>query len=647
MRTAQWLGRSHRRAHASGGKPTWVVPRATTAFFVLVFIVFTCVEPYLAAVNNPNENTRTYMTMAIVENHTFRLDEIVVRQGWVGDLGRAAVRVPPPPAVPGNPPIPTLRPMFFDPWVRGNETEVKAYISVKAPAMSYFGVPFYWAFTKIAPRFGHLVPTDKSTPVERAWWLRGATITLRVFTVQLPCFFFLVWFERWLRRTTDDIVLRLTAVAAVGLGSNFLAYALMFVSHATSAVAAFMAFGLILSARLDSLGESRERTARTGFAVGLLIGMLPLLEYTAVPVAVLLGIYGITTFWRPRQLLAFILGGLIDVAALSFYQARACEGWANPCPKFAEGYTWLQSKTFGFGRPSAAFLKDASLSHSSGFFGMSPYMWLGVLAIPFGLVVTYGTSLERRERRMATLIWVSSMVALWIFVSAASNPHGGWSIGPRYLGAAPPFFAFGAVLALERISQRSRTWRLIARATAGGLAVAGAAEVGLVSIVYNTVSETTARPLSQFALPLARAGFVPHHLGELVGLPSTAFWYVVAGCLVAAVLLAAAWPARDTAWSWTFRVVGVMAVAAYGLGPAFAPIPPEEPNDARFPGYVASIWEPPTRDRMTKLREEAEKPGNLKPCNWFKIADLETALGMMGEAAREEHRATVPRAKCP
>ena len=57
-----------------------MVPRATTAFFVLVFIVFTCVEPYLAAVNNPNENTRTYMTMAIVENHTFRLDEIVVEE---------------------------------------------------------------------------------------------------------------------------------------------------------------------------------------------------------------------------------------------------------------------------------------------------------------------------------------------------------------------------------------------------------------------------------------------------------------------------------------------------------------------------------------------------------------------------------------
>lgn len=648
MPIGRWLGRPHRRTRASGGAAGWVVPRATTAFFVLAFIVFTCVEPYLANVNNPNENSRTYLTMAIVEHHTFHLDDIVERQGWVGDLGRVSEKQEP--VEPGpNAPAKGLKPprsLRLDPRLVQNQAQSMFYMSVKAPATSYFGVPFYWAFTKIAPHFGHKLPTELSPPADRAWWLRAVTFTLRLFTVQLPCFTFLVWFERWLRRSTGDIVLRLTAVSAVAFGSNFLAYALMFVSHATSAVAAFACFGLAMRARLDSLGEPRERSMYTAFVVGLLAGMVPLLEYTALPVGIILALYGLATFWRPRQLVLYVLGGLLDVAGLTFYQARACETWKTPCPKFAEGYAWLHTKGYGFGKPSWSFLKDASLSHSSGFFGMSPFMWLGLLVIPFGLFTAYGTPFERRERRIATVVWLASMTALWIFVSAASNPHGGWSIGPRYLGAAPPFFAFGAVVALEHIGRRSRSWRVVARASAGGLALAGVAQVGLVSIVYNTISDTTLRPLAKFALPLARAGFVPYHAGDLVGWKSATFWYVVAACMFGASILAAAWPARDTAWSWTLRMAGVMAVATFALLPAFKPLDPAEANDVRFPSYVASVWEPPGRDRLTKLREVAERQLNGPQCLWYKISDLEEGLGMLGEALRDARRSGLPRARC-
>jgi len=626
MRKPRWLGRPHLRAEASGARRSWVVPRLTTAYFALVFVVFTCVEPYLAPVNNPNENTRTYLTMAIVEQHTFHLDKIVARQGWVGDLGRAAEHpVPPTAAGAVKPPkiehAPVRGSGIFDPRLGGIAMDEKFYMSVKAPAMSYAGVPFYWAFTKIAPRFGHRVPTDAATPVERAWWLRAATFTLRFFTVQLPCFAFLVWFERWLRRTTDDSVLRLSAVSAVAFGSNFLAYALMFVSHATCAIAAFMAFGITLAARLDSQGDVRRRRSSTAFSVGLLIGLVPLLEYTAVPVAIFLGLYALFTFWRPRQLFAFAFAGGLSVAG-------------------------LQTKTFGFGKPSGAFLKDASLSHSSGFFGMSPFMWLGLLAIPFALFATFGTRFERRERRIATAVWIVAMISLWVFVSSASNPHGGWSIGPRYLGAAPPFFAFGAALALERISRRGRKWRVVSRAAAGGLAIASAAQVGFVSMVYNTVTETTARPLARFALPLAWAGYVPHHAGELVGWASPAFWYFAAGCLFAGAVLAATWPARDTPWSWTLRFVGVIGFATIGLLPAFAPLDPKDPNDVHFPAYLASIWEPPGRDRLTKTRIEAERENSARPCLWYRVADYELGLGMAVEAARDAKRATIPRERC-
>ena len=62
-------------------------------FFALLFVVFTCIYPYIGALNNPNENVRTYMTMAIVEQHTFRIDQIVQRHGWVNDMAAAPDKV--------------------------------------------------------------------------------------------------------------------------------------------------------------------------------------------------------------------------------------------------------------------------------------------------------------------------------------------------------------------------------------------------------------------------------------------------------------------------------------------------------------------------------------------------------------------------
>ena len=47
-----------------------------------------CVFPYLRAVNNPNEFTRVYTLMSLVESRTFRIDEQVQTWGWTNDMAR-------------------------------------------------------------------------------------------------------------------------------------------------------------------------------------------------------------------------------------------------------------------------------------------------------------------------------------------------------------------------------------------------------------------------------------------------------------------------------------------------------------------------------------------------------------------------------
>jgi len=386
--------------------------RATRLFFVLVAVVYTCIYPYMAWVNNPNENARTYMTMALVEEHSFQTDRIVERHGWTNDMATV------PPRTPGESPH---------------------RYSVKAPAISYAGVPVYWVFTKVAPLFGHPVPTRMSPVEERAFWLRASTFVLRLFAVQLPSFLFLVFFERYLRRISPDPVFRLSAVAALGLGSNYLAYSLMFVSHALCGVAAFTSFAITEAERARA-PTSRERRVSRAFWAGFFAGLATLFEYHALPVSFLLALYALSAFWRPTRLLALAAGGAIDVALLMFFQWRAFGSPFKPGHQMLDDPGLLQKHhqgIYGVSMPDWDALRDLVLSDAFGFFGTSPFMWLGLLAIPFGLFLSRGTRRERRHRRASTFVWLLTMLVFFLTASAAAVWRGGWTIGPRLLGAAP------------------------------------------------------------------------------------------------------------------------------------------------------------------------------------------------------------------
>ncbi len=614
------LGRTWRRLGTHGA--TWHAPRTVTVFFALAFVAFTCVFTYLPFINNPNENVRTYMTMALVEEHTLRIDKIVERFGWVNDMARAPDK---------------------------KTGEFHLY-SVKAPAVSYAGVPVYWLFWKLAPHFGHPVPDARSSAEQHLWWFRNATLVLRLFTVELPCFAFLVWFERWLRRTTTrDTVLRLSAVAAAGLGTNYLAYSNMFASHAPFAIAAFGSFAVTTEERARFPNDPRKRRLSRAFVAGLLAGLATLLEYHALPVSVGLALYALTAFRRPTRLLSFGLGAAVCAGVLMLFQWRAYGNPLTPGHKMSENPAFaaaLSQGLYGIRLPSASVFRDISVSRTYGFFGTSPFMWLGLLAIPFALFRSYGTRRERRLRRTATLGWLLIMLLLFLTVSAAINWRGGWTVGPRYLGAAPPFFAFGALCALEKIGRRSRTLRLFARALAGGAAIASVVQTGVVSLMLNAIQETVTRPLPQLVIPLARTGFVPHHAAELFGWMAPTFWYFVLACLLLAALVAAFGPGDDRIVPWLLRFPIAGVVACLAVWPAFSPPPPDEPLDKGAIPFFQQIWDPPNRDFIHRTREEAERYGTRRPCLWYHLADLERISQLDAQAAMDERRAGAPRSVC-
>lgn len=614
-------------------------PRAKTTFavrffFALCILPMFLVFPYWAQMNNPNENVRTMMTMAIVEHHTFCVDKIVERFGWTNDLARV-------PGALGHP----MRP---EQAAALGVTEAH-YFSVKAPATSYAGVPVYWVFSRaLAPRLGHRFPDAHTKFDDVVWWLRAATWAVRLGAVQLPCFLFLIFFERFLRGITSDATLRLAAVAAAGLGTNYLAYTQMFASHATFAVAAFASFA-ITEREWRTRRLSEHRRANKAFLAGFFAAWATHLEYHALPVSVILTFFAACVFWRPKKLALLALGGMLHAGAMMFFQWRAYGTPFMPGHKMVENAQFAAEHhegLFGIKMPTLDAFGSLSISPAFGFFGMSPYMALGLLAIPLGLVWARGLPHERRVRRVSTFVWLLAMGSLWAIMSGAIEWRAGWTIGPRYLGAAPPFFAFGATCALEHLSRHAL--RNVWRGLAAGLALAGVLSVGYVGLVINTLppSQIT-RPLVQFAWPLTRVGFVPHHVGEWFGWTTPTLWYLCAAAMLATTVVAAvaapAGPVRMVA-----RMVCFAVGLRLGMIPALGDARPIEgtvgPID--LGGWMAG-WEPSGRDYISTARIVAERQGPRGPCAWHRLAALERAVGQEAQAKADEAHATAPATACP
>jgi hypothetical protein len=606
-----------------GGERDLSTRRATRLFFALAFVPMFLVFPYLRALNNPNEYVRVFTTMSLVEQKTFSIDAEVAAFGWVNDMAR----------------------------VKKDDGQDHYYM-VKAPGVVYAAVPGYWLFSKLGHALGHHFPSAQDGEQERMWWLRWSTWACRMTAVQLPCFIFLIWFERYLRLYTRDTSLRLTAVAAAGLGTNYLAYVHMFASHALFAASAFVSFAIALDELRRSRGARRRRTWHA-FWCAWFASACVMLEYHALFVAVILCLFGIAVFWRPQNALAFVAGGLTNVLLVMFFHWRAYNNPLTPGHQMLETQKFAvehQTGLWGVVWPTWDHVTALSFNPGFGLFGTSPYLTIGLLAIPFALLWPKAPSRRaRRVLRVGTAVWLLCMATLLAVNAGIIEWRAGWSIGPRYQGAAPPFYAFGAVCALESIARRGRWWRTFARAMAGGLAVASVVSIGVVGIVIHTLPPEVERPFAEIALPLIRSGFVPHHLAEWVGWTSTTFWYFALGCLLAAPLFASLVVCRERIALYLARVAGFALFLYGGMLPAFTP--PDGASSIVVPSTVAwfmSMWEPAGRDRLTELREEAERYGARRPCLWYKLAHLERAAALVQQAIADERRANgALRDKCP
>ena len=669
-------------------RPAW-----HTIFFLFVFLPMLTVFPYIRAINNPNEFSRVYTVMALVESSSFRIDEQVATWGWTNDLAH----------------------------VPGNEDHLDHYYMVKAPGLVYPALAGYWIFSKvIAPATGkhypgvwggHWKPDPQATPVnatieEKNWWLQMATWSMRLSASNIPCFLFLLWFERYLRNFTADASIRYSAVTACGLGTNYLAYTHMYASHSQYAAVAFLAFALTETEMRRSRGDPLQMRPWRAYLAGFCTSAAVTLEYHALFMTVLMTLFAVFVFWRPfsavawaiglvpplrrirnliplgtsvnpTRVLAFGLGGLTNIPHMMYFHWTA---FGNP---LTPGHQSIENQNFkaihhtglwGIEWPSWEHVKPLMLDPSFGFLGMSPYMWIGLVGVLLVLISPYGPPSFRRYLRVSSVAWALFM-ATAIGVNAGFVVwRAGWTVGPRYLVVCAPFFAFGAAVALERFAHRHRTRRAMARGLGGGLALASVLAIGTVGLLYDTLPDAIPPPFAHFAVPMMRLGLVPHHIGEWFGWNTITLWYIACGAMLLCPFVAAfALPTGERRQDKALRTLAFVCAGAAGMVPQLVPpsfhnpyddifitadtrvdahAPPAPPLFVLDPSMqgVGLAMEPPGRDRLTKYRDEAESLGTRGrgPCLWYRVATLEHVAGQEAKSQRAEAKAkaVLPREKC-
>lgn len=448
----------------------------TLVVLALCAFVYLFVFPHYPRINNPNENVRLYMTAALVEEGSYRIDSMRARWGWVND---AAVR-------------------------EGH------YYSVKAPGTSFLGVPGYALYRALAG--------DRFDRTEALW-------ASRVTGSILPTLLFLFFFHRWLGRRTAHPPLRDLVFLSVAFGSVLLGYAYLFASHATVAACAFGAFMVLYEAR------RRQDTGWLAAAsAGLLAAAATLFEYPALLASVLLSGYALFAIRPWSRLTGFVAGALVPTLAMMHFQWRA---FGSP---FRPGHLYVENPAFRAGHEEGFFgattvhpeaLHALAFDYRLGLFALSPLL---LLAAPGFLRL-----LARRSDRLDALVALAISGAMYLAICSMNIWHAGWSIGPRYLTLLIPFLAWAALAALDSLAAR---WPSLATTVALGGALTGFVAAGVPSLYYPHLPPGLDRPLPQLFRVLIAHDYAPHNALQFLGIYGTVSMVPVAITLVLAIVLA-------------------------------------------------------------------------------------------------------------
>lgn len=446
-------------ARPSGAR-AWGAPRSRQLawwHFIIFAVVYVYAFPYFDKLRNANEMPRILMTKAMVDHHVFNLDKV---QGELFTRSDTSI-APNGHIYPNKPPGPSL-----------------------------LAVPVY-AVCKLF----------------HGTSLRAVTWAFRVTVVTLPSLLFLPLFYRFSRRFGTDEPSRRAALVAYALGSQAMPYALLFMSHALTAVFAGAAF---VSAVALVRGGTRRRIGAAlwvGFACSVAVSM----DYQSALPSLVIGLY-VVAFSRRRvaNVVLMALGALPIAAFLAYYHHVAYGGVLKTGYSYAVD-TALKNGFMGLVGPTWVSFVNTVLLPSNGLLVLAPWVVLALV----GMVVA-AVNRDVRRRCGAEVLACAVILFADILMLSSLVPYmsrSGWAVGPRYMTLAMPFVAWLAVIGLEA-AKRNRVTHVLSLSLV------------LASVVIFVVGGSTfphwpdrlLNPLYDLVFPLLGRGYAVHSLGTAVGL---------------------------------------------------------------------------------------------------------------------------------
>jgi hypothetical protein len=230
----------------------------------------------------------------------------------------------------------------------------------------------------------------------------------------------------------------LVAALALGLGSPAWAYATLLLGHALAAGCLAAAFAGALALR--ECGSPRK-DRWLSLLVGVACGWAVATEYPAGPAAVVVGalavVHALRGGWpRARAVLAIgIAAGLIGVLALATYNALAFGTALRLGYAGVQGFSGMSEGVFGVTFPRRTVLQALVFGSFRGLVPLAPTSLPGLVGL--------GLLFRVRAHRAAALTAALIVVYYYLFNASYYYWSGGFSYGPRHIGAALPFVFVG------------------------------------------------------------------------------------------------------------------------------------------------------------------------------------------------------------
>jgi hypothetical protein len=433
------------------------VPALRWWHFVLFAVIHLYAFPFFDKLRSANELPRILMTKAMVDHRVFYLDRVQRELINPGDTSIAPN---------------------------------KHVYPNKPPGPSVLAIPVY----AVCKWF-------KTTS------LRSVTWAFRVFVVTIPSLLFLPVLYRLSRRFATDEPSRRAVLVAYALGSQAFPYALLFMSHALTAVFAGSAF--VSAVALARQGTSHPRWAAVwvGCACALAVAM----DYQSALPSIVIGFY--VLFCARRRVLNTVLmtlGALPIAVFLAVYHQNAYGG------VFKTGYAYavdtaLKNGFMGLVGPTWTSFVNTILLPSNGLLVLAPWVLLALVGLVIAAVNREVRARCGAEALACGVILIADTLMLSSLVPYMSRS--GWGVGPRYMTLAMPFVAWLAVIGFQA-AKRNRVTHVSALALI------------MTSVVVFVVGGTTfphwpdklLNPLHDLIFPLLGRGYAVHSLGTWLGL---------------------------------------------------------------------------------------------------------------------------------